>query len=442
MIKVKMPKFVLLTSLLLSMYACSSKPPVQKIPMTSDVNQELNTLGDQINFARQSQVNALSPDNFKEAVSSYDDAKQAYSKGKNKEKILSEVALSRAYLKEANNVAHVANQNIEQVINARKSAIELGAPDHFRKEWEKADRDLMNLTSQIENKNLRNIDSRREELLRSYMDLELRAIKHNSLIEANSLLGQARGASAQKFVPLAYQKAEKSIKDTEDYITANRYNTPEIIKRANESKKLAQEAIQLNQIAQSSQGLSPEERALKYNEKLMAAQRLNRVEDQLSLTQSALEREKTTNNYLAEKQFLEDRYLAIQREFSSDEAEVYKQDDAILIRLKGMQFKPGSAQVSDAGTDLLYKVQRALGELGKSHIVVEGHTDATGNEKNNVRLSKERAEAVKRFLLRNGTNVTNIESIGYGSEYPNMTNKTAEGRAMNRRVDLIVRPQI
>lgn len=442
MIKVKMPKLMLISSLLVSMYACSSKPPVQKIPMTSDINQELNTLGDQINFARQSQVDALSPDNFKEAVESYDDAKQMYTRGKDKEKILSEIALSKAYLKEANNVSRVANKNIEQIINARKSAIDLGAPLHFQKEWEKADRDLTRLTSQIENKNLRNIDNRRDALLGSYMDLELKAIKYNSLIEAQSLLGQARGASAQKFVPLAYQKADKSIKDTEDYITANRYDTPEIIKRANESKKLALETIQLNQIAQSSQGLSPEQRAVRYNEKLMAAQKLNRVEDELSLTQSALEREKTTNNYLADKQLLEDRFLMIQREFSSEEADVYKQDDAILIRLKGMQFKPGSAQVSDAGTDLLYKVQRSISELGKSHIVVEGHTDATGNEKNNVKLSKQRANSVKNFLLKNGANVTNIESVGYGSEYPTMTNKTAEGRAMNRRVDLIVRPQI
>lgn len=64
-----------------------------------------------------------------------------------------------------------------------------------------------------------------------------------------------------------------------------------------------------------------------------------------------------------------------------------------------------------------------------------GHTDNTGSMQLNMRLSKERAEAVKAYLVSKGANPSRIEATGYGPTQPIATNATAEGRQANRRVE-------
>ncbi|MNY56431.1 putative lipoprotein YiaD precursor [compost metagenome] len=64
-----------------------------------------------------------------------------------------------------------------------------------------------------------------------------------------------------------------------------------------------------------------------------------------------------------------------------------------------------------------------------------GHTDNTGSMALNLRLSKERAEAIKAYLVSQGANASRIEATGYGPNQPIASNKTAEGRQKNRRVE-------
>ncbi|NGM89203.1 OmpA family protein, partial [Parapusillimonas sp. SGNA-6] len=64
-----------------------------------------------------------------------------------------------------------------------------------------------------------------------------------------------------------------------------------------------------------------------------------------------------------------------------------------------------------------------------------GHTDNTGSRELNLRLSKERAEAVKNYLVSKGANPSRIEATGYGPDQPIASNATAAGRQQNRRVE-------
>jgi OOP family OmpA-OmpF porin len=64
-----------------------------------------------------------------------------------------------------------------------------------------------------------------------------------------------------------------------------------------------------------------------------------------------------------------------------------------------------------------------------------GHTDNTGSMELNLRLSKERAEAVKAYLVSQGVNASRIEATGYGPNQPIASNATAAGRQENRRVE-------
>ncbi|MEX0914268.1 MAG: OmpA family protein, partial [Wenzhouxiangellaceae bacterium] len=71
-------------------------------------------------------------------------------------------------------------------------------------------------------------------------------------------------------------------------------------------------------------------------------------------------------------------------------------------------------------------------------IRIEGHTDSTGPAALNLRLSEARANAVNDALIERGIDAARLKAVGMGEDFPIATNQTEEGRASNRRVDVIV----
>lgn len=125
-----------------------------------------------------------------------------------------------------------------------------------------------------------------------------------------------------------------------------------------------------------------------------------------------------------------------------DQAEVYKQSDNLVIRLKAMQFPVGKDLIMPNNYALLSTVRNAIHTFGEPLVVIEGHTDSTGSVAVNAKLSKDRAEAVRQYFIANGTLAENeVTAIGYGPERPLATNDTPEGRAINRRIDVIIKPR-
>jgi outer membrane protein OmpA-like peptidoglycan-associated protein len=174
-----------------------------------------------------------------------------------------------------------------------------------------------------------------------------------------------------------------------------------------------------NQIA-SLEGLTQEQRAAK--EHLEAERRA--VEERLA----------------AERRFNE-LFSEVRSYFASDEAEVYKQGNQLVIRLKAIQFPVGKDVIMPSNYALLSKVQRAIRTFGEPDILIEGHTDSTGTDEVNEHLSQRRADAVRQYFVANGTlSEDKIIAVGYGSKRPLATNETPEGRAINRRIDVFITP--
>ena len=86
----------------------------------------------------------------------------------------------------------------------------------------------------------------------------------------------------------------------------------------------------------------------------------------------------------------------------------------------------------------MLRVGRELTELGIDRALVRGHTDNVGTNDYNLPLSKRRADAVARVLADGGYPTEKIDSKGLGATVPTADNNTAEGRAQNRRVVIIV----
>lgn len=111
----------------------------------------------------------------------------------------------------------------------------------------------------------------------------------------------------------------------------------------------------------------------------------------------------------------------------------------IVLRLSGLSFAAGKSEITEELLPLLEKVKQIIALFPESPLVVEGHTDDRGDPANNTTLSEKRAFAVMQYL-RQAMSIPSdrIRAIGYGSEKPIASQATAEGRAKNRRIDIII----
>ena len=110
-------------------------------------------------------------------------------------------------------------------------------------------------------------------------------------------------------------------------------------------------------------------------------------------------------------------------------------DSAITITEK-IQFALDSAEILPASDGLLNEIAAVLKDNPQIQVIqVEGHTDITGSEDHNKKLSQRRAESVKAAMVTRGIGAKRIVSKGFGLERPIADNNTDEGREKNRRVE-------
>jgi outer membrane protein OmpA-like peptidoglycan-associated protein len=106
------------------------------------------------------------------------------------------------------------------------------------------------------------------------------------------------------------------------------------------------------------------------------------------------------------------------------------------VILKGVTFQTGRARLTPEGRAVLRDIASQLVENPDYRVQISGHTDNTGSRAANLRLSLARARTVETFLEANGVPPRQVTSKGFGPDVPIASNKTAAGRAMNRRVEL------
>jgi outer membrane protein OmpA-like peptidoglycan-associated protein len=103
-------------------------------------------------------------------------------------------------------------------------------------------------------------------------------------------------------------------------------------------------------------------------------------------------------------------------------------------------FESGKAYLQPGARDKLRQFAGVLQRYPRTDIEVVGHTDSRGTDEFNYELSQQRASAVADELANNGVSRSRMNLRGEGESRPVATNETREGRAMNRRVEVNVRP--
>jgi len=463
--------------------ACAAtQSGVQPIPKSANPTDVVNEFDVEITTARKNQLNVLSPDWFSKAETSLARAKKALSKGDEISEIMENVTKGRAQLKTANEMAQVARTTLPEVIKSREMARAAGATTI--NDYAGVEDDFLTLTKAIEDNNLWLAQRDRGKVSKAFRALELRAIKDQTIGEVRKLLVQAENDGARKYAPHSLSMAQQKLKNTDAFITQNPYEKAKMQEMANDALFYAQRLGQMNKQSQKIRTMEPEEiarwiedmlqqttaklsapdmrnepfetqvenmvesvSALQADHNFVIQQaksqeaEISTLEKRIAVLEGETQEERMAKERLtAEKEFNQ-KFSQIQSYFDSDEAEVYKQSGQLVIRLKAIQFPVGKDIIMPKNYELLSIVQKSIRTFGEPDVVIEGHTDSTGSDEVNEHLSQQRAEAVRQYLVANRTlPYDRIMAVGYGSMRPLASNQTADGRAINRRIDVIVKP--
>lgn len=424
--------------LAIAISACSSKLEVKEFPKSANSKQEMLNLEAAIESAKSDEYDLLSPISFQEAQKSLEKSKILERNNEKNEIVLNKIAIGQAYVSQAKTRGEKVKSNMPDILAARQLAITAKAKIYLPQDLFKLDEKLKKETYDIEIDKSSKLKEKRSEFITAYIDLELAAIKHEHIGASQIIIEDSIKNGAYEMTPKTLGETNKKYNEADLYITKNRHNIAGI---QNRSADLFKSAKNLELTLVNTRGITsstPEVAALKIQAE---EERLDMGQIALAKNQQTINSLKTSNEAFSRQQKLSAIYENARGKFNPNEAEVYKQGNNLVIRLRALEFAPAQSVIKSDKFGLLKKVEDVIESFENSRVTVEGHTDSIGDKKFNQKLSYFRAEAVKQYLEVNSSDkISTIEIKGFGDDKPLASNKTSLGRAQNRRVDVIIGP--
>ncbi|EIA1323936.1 OmpA family protein, partial [Vibrio vulnificus] len=135
---------------------------------------------------------------------------------------------------------------------------------------------------------------------------------------------------------------------------------------------------------------------------------------------------------------LDQQEKALRDELMSSGVQVKRigENELVLIMENGIGFQSGEHLLEPSVYKSLNGIAKVLVEYPSSYLQIIGYTDNVGDESSNQRLSEQRANSVKDYLISQNVSPNRISTSGMGERSPICQNSTAEGRACNRRVEI------
>ncbi len=441
----------------------------------------LSKLADQVNLAALDGLDALAPKGFASVKESLESAIASARAGRDTEaEKLAQEGFAR--LEQTREASRRTSELLREVLAQRQRAIAAGAPALLTTRFEELEGDLRDASVAVERDRQDVAKAAEPALLRGYSQLELDALKTDATELARGAIDTARSARADRDAPVTFKRATKELEIARGILDTDRTRTEQANVHARRAADFAARSQYLSELVQEfdrrdydleavllwyqdqlgeltaplEQGVSytrPNHEAIAEAKDRIAAAVLGRSEAERQLADASsrialLERSSSASKAELESRLAdlertrlaeESRYARVSSLFTKAEAVVYRRGSDVLLTTYGFDFPVGESEIRSSNFPLLNKIASAIAEFDDPQIVVSGHTDATGNDESNQKLSEDRAKKVGEFLVqvaRMGPD--RVKTEGLGESKPVASNETPDGRAKNRRIEIMI----
>ena len=436
--------------------------------------------------ADQASAKILSPQTYKKASTSKN---KALSSSKSEKYICQQAMKSLEHFNVATRFANTANQLLNDSIFNRRNAIKANGPQNYPSKWQKAERKFVLATKSIENKNIQRAEKLNIDASQEFNLIELWSIKDNVLAKARNQIDSAKEEKADRYAPITLDQAYRFLNTADFELTNNRYDIATANNLTEKSIERSSHAIFLSILIQNLQDklLTTEELIIEWETNL--AKIANSADiyplvtngyssltdslvsfiDTLRLERQYLEQDQKDNliqiedlkeeirnlderlggitqerenlNKKIEAQArIKEQFDKVEKMFNSTEARVFRENNNVILRMIGLTFGSNESSIMTESLPLLAKVEKAIDVYPRSEIIIEGHTDSQGDDQLNQKLSQQRADSIKQYMI-NAMRIQSYRIIatGFGETKPVANNETALGREKNRRIDIVLK---
>jgi len=434
----------------------------------------------------------LAPQGYQRGVQALERARRDAGDGRPAERVNATLAEARGHFDAVLKHLEIAGPVFAEVLAERAHAQEAQAFRFAGDRWVAAEQRLDDSSRRLERGDLDRARSDVPALRAAYQEAELAALRANYLAGARRALAEAEQQRASRHAPRTLARARELLERAEAALAENRRQPDAAAGPIQDATDEAAHALQLARVGEAvrrrertledvileletgiarvaaAAGLSadfsrPHREATTALAREMAAfstaaerdradladrnRLVASLEDEIGELQDRIgatgaERDQLMMMLQAQARVRE-QFGQVEALFTPGEARVLREGDRLIIRLTGLAFRSGSAELPRDGAQLLNRVQQAIQVFPGAGLEIEGHTDATGSDAVNQRLSEDRALAVARYLTEQLRLAPGqIRASGYGPGRPIANNATEAGRAQNRRIDVIITPNL
>ena len=425
----------------------------------------------------------LSPTRYLRGTQALDRARETADSNARQQAIDDSVSAFNAAIE---NVA-TAGDVLSDTLISREAAMQSEAFRLAAGDWAQAEKTLNDAVRALEKGKEPAARKRGDRATELYREAQLNALKAQYLSAARNALLDAEQAKAERLAPRSFARAQALLAQAQAALEADRSQTDEAAALADAAAYQARLASYIASQAQrvrskdasiedlilesqavvarlaTTAGTSADfsngfasaesqlrnrlervpvlEAELEQNRRLVAGleEEIRELDQRLGSTSA--ERRSLMQRVEADARVRE-QFALVETLFTPEEAVVLRNGDELILRMVGLRFPSGSAKLDDEARALLNRLETAIDVFPRCQVRVEGHTDSSGRPKRNQALSQERATAVANYLVETtGIQEFRVRATGYGDGRPVTSNRTREGRAQNRRIDVVIIPR-
>lgn len=402
-------------SLLLVPRAHAQEPP-------PGANQ-LEALEDRVSEARSELLPYLAPRAFQEALALLGEARERIGRGDASDEVTDRLRRANAALDSAASVAEGTRSLLAPGLQARRRAAEARAASRAPEAWAEAEERLVEAGRDAEEGSVRDAREGAAEAARSFRRAAVRALGLGALADSLRQTDGTAEALLLEWHATLGRLADSLDADPDALAPDAPESLVDAVSRALDARRAVEDSLR-GVIGDREERISVLEGRIDSLDRTLA-----RAEVRGETLSDALERR-------AEQRRRIDQVRTL---FDEDEAIVRTSADTLTLRVVGLTFPSGSDELDEESEPLITRLADALGRFPAARLRIEGHTDSRGDANQNQVLSRRRAEAVRDVLLEHlSIGPNRISAEGFGESRPVASNDSAEGRALNRRIDVKV----